>query len=138
MTDPSPLGRPVSVLVIDDVQDTADSLAMYLRTANGFEVLTALDGEQGLKLAIADPPDAVVCDIGVPRVDGFQVAQQLADLLSPRPLLIAVTGFGGTFPREQALKVFDHYLVKPADPAEVASLIDAHVRHRPGEGRRRS
>ena len=136
MTDPSPPTPPVSVLVIDDVQDAADSLALYLRTAHGFEVRTALDGEQGLKLAVADPPDAVVCDIGVPRMDGFQVAQQLSDLLAPRPLLIAVTGFGGTFPREQALRVFDHYLVKPADPSEVASLIEAHVRSRPGEGRR--
>jgi len=136
MTDPSPLGRPVSVLVIDDVQDAADSLALYFRAIHGFEAQTALDGEQGLKLAIADPPDAVVCDIGVPRLDGFQVARQLTDLLSPRPLLIAVTGFEGTFPREQALQVFDHYLVKPADPDEVAALIDAHVRRPPGEGRR--
>jgi DNA-binding response OmpR family regulator len=135
MTDPSPPSRPVSVVVIDDVQDAADSLALYLRTINGFEVRTALDGEQGLKLTIADPPDAVVCDIGVPRMDGIQVARQLADILSPRPLLIAVTGFEGIFTREQALQVFDHYLVKPADPSEVASLIEAHVRHRPGERR---
>ena len=133
MTEPSPAGRPISVLVIEDFQDTADSLALYLRTGHGFDVRTALDGEQGIKLAVADPPDAIVSDIGIPRMNGLKVAQQLTDLLSPRPLLIAVTGFGGTFSQEAALRVFDHYLVKPADPTELASLIEAHVRARANE-----
>ena len=120
--------RPVSVLVIEDVPDTADTLAEFLRAACGYEVAVAYDGETGLKRAVADRPDAVVCDIGLPRLDGFKVAQQVADLVSPKPLLIAVTAYGGTFRREQAMQVFDHYLTKPVDPHVVAGLIEAHCR----------
>ena len=127
MTQSRSRARPVSVLVIEDVADTADTLAEFLRLKCGYEVAVAYDGETGLKRAVADPPDVVVCDIGLPRLDGLRVAQQLADLLSPRPLLIAVTAYGGTFTRGPAMKVFDHYLVKPADPVEIAALIQAHA-----------
>jgi two-component system, sensor histidine kinase len=128
MNDAADPERPVSVLVIEDVRDTADTLAEFLRVGCGYEVAVAYDGETGLKRAVADRPDAVVCDIGLPRLDGFKVAQQLADLLSPKPLLIAVTAYGGTFRREQAMQVFDHYLTKPADPHVLAGLIEAHCR----------
>jgi CheY-like chemotaxis protein len=126
MRDAADPERPLSVLVIEDVHDTADTLAEFLRTGCGYEVAVAYDGETGLKRAVADRPDVVVCDIGLPRLDGFKVAQQLADLVSPRPLLIALTAYGGTFRREQAMQVFDHYLTKPADPRVVAGLIQAH------------
>ena len=122
--------RPVSVLIIEDVRDTADSLAEFLRTGCGYEVAVAYDGETGVKAAQTDPPDAVVCDLGLPRLDGLRVAQALADTLSPRPLLIAVTAYGGTFRREQAMQGFDHYLVKPADPHLVAALIETHRQER--------
>jgi DNA-binding response OmpR family regulator len=121
---PPPPARPVTVLVIEDVRDTADSLAEFLRTGYGFDVRVATDGETGLKWAQADPPDAIVCDIGLPRLDGLQVARQVRDTVSPCPLLIAVTAYGGTFPQAAALGPFDHYLVKPADPFELAALIE--------------
>lgn len=124
-TDPD---RPVSVLIIEDVADTADTLAEFLRGGCGYEAAVAYDGETGLKRATADRPDVVVCDIGLPRLDGFKVAQQITDLVSPKPLLIAVTAYGGTFRREQAMQVFDHYLTKPTDPREIAALIEAHRR----------
>jgi CheY-like chemotaxis protein len=116
--------RPVTVLVIEDVQDTADTLAEFLREGYGFEVRVATDGETGLKWAQADPPDAVVCDIGLPRLDGLKVAEQVRDTVSPRPLLIAVTAYGGTYTAAAAKGPFDHYLVKPADPFAVAALIE--------------
>ena len=122
--------RPVSVLIIDDVRDTADTLAEFLQTGCGFRVAVAYDGETGVKAAQTDPPDAVVCDLGLPRLDGLRVAQALADTLSPKPLLIAVTAYGGTFRREQAMQVFDHYLIKPADPHVVAALIEADRQER--------
>lgn len=122
----------VSVLVIEDLMDTADSLARFLHVGCGYDVRVAYDGEKGLKLAAADPPAAVVCDIGLPRVDGLKVASQLRDLLSPCPLLIAVTAYSGTFSREQALAAgFDYYLVKPADPFHIAALIEARGTLRP-------
>ncbi|HKB01375.1 MAG TPA: response regulator [Gemmataceae bacterium] len=120
--------RPLSVLVIEDVADTANTLAEFLRTACGYEVAVAYDGETGLKRAVADRPDVVVCDIGLPRLDGFKVAQQITDRVSPKPFLIAITAYGGTFRREQAMQVFDHYLTKPADPHTVAGLIESHRR----------
>lgn len=119
-------GEPptVTVLVIDDVRDTAESLAEYLRTGHGFEVRVATDGETGLKWAQAEPPDAVVCDVGLPGLDGLQVARQIRETVVPTPLLIAVTGFGGIYSQDTALGPFDHYLVKPADPREVAALVE--------------
>ena len=128
MSDAADPDRPVSVLIIEDVHDTADTLAEFLRTACGYEVAVAYDGETGLKRAVADRPDVVVCDIGLPRLDGFKVAQQVTEFVSPKPQLIAVTAYGGTFRREQAMQVFDHYLTKPADPRAVAALIQARRR----------
>ncbi len=119
---------PVTVLVIDDVRDTADSLADYLRTVHGFEVRVATDGATGLKWAVADPPAAVVCDLGLPGLDGLKVAEQIRDAVSPAPLLIAVTGFGGTFTADAAAGPFDAYFVKPADPARIAALVGRFAR----------
>ena len=120
-----PPARPVTVLVIEDLRDTAETLAEFLRTGYGFDVRVATDGETGLKWAQADPPDAIVCDIGLPRLDGLQVARQVRDTVSPCPLLIAVTAYGGTFTQSAALGPFDHYLTKPADPATVIRLLAA-------------
>ena len=96
-----PAGHPLSVLVIDDNMDTADSLARFLRVGVGHEVRVAYDGASGLRMATADVPDAVVCDIAMPKLDGLKVAEELARL-TPRPLLIAVTGFAGVYPEAQA------------------------------------
>jgi len=126
---------PARVLVIEDNQDTADSIARFLRVGCGFEVRTTLDGEKGLKLALADPPDAIVCDIGLPRLNGLKVARELTDSLTTKPLLIAVTAYGGTYPEEMAREAgFDHYLVKPADPFRIEGLIQGHVQHKFGDG----
>jgi DNA-binding response OmpR family regulator len=120
--------RPVTVLVIDDMKDAADKLAEYLRAAHGYDVRVATDGATGLKWAVADPPNAVVCDLGLPGLDGLKVAEQIRDALSPAPLLIAVTGFTGTFTADAASGPFDAYLVKPADPARIAALVGRFAR----------
>src|SRR6476469_7781426 len=77
MADQTPLGPCASVLVIDDNMDAADSLARFLRIGAGFDVRVAYDGQSGVKSAVQQPPDAVVCDIGLPRLDGKQVAKEL-------------------------------------------------------------
>jgi DNA-binding response OmpR family regulator len=126
---------PARVLVIEDNQDTADSIARFLRVGCGFDVRTTLDGEKGLKLALADPPDAIVCDIGLPRLNGLKVARELTDTLTTKPLLIAVTAYGGTYPEEMAREAgFDHYLVKPADPFRIEGLIQGHLQNKFGDG----
>jgi DNA-binding response OmpR family regulator len=115
--------HPISVLVIEDVVDTADSLAKFLHLGAGVEVRVAYNGETGAKMAFADPPDAVVCDIGLPRLNGLHVAAELAEM-KPKPLLIAVTAYGGVYTEDLARAAgFDHYLVKPADPFEIQRLI---------------
>jgi two-component system, sensor histidine kinase len=124
MSESSTVAPPISVLVIEDVMDTADSLARFLHIGAGLEVRVAYNGETGVKMAFADPPTVVVCDIGLPRLNGLRVASELAEL-KPRPLLVAVTAYGGVYPEETALAAgFDHYLVKPADPFELAALIE--------------
>jgi len=121
MADPNPRA---SVLIIDDNVDAADSLAKFLRVGIGADVRVAHDGEIGLKSAVQRPPDVIVCDIGLPRLDGLQFARQLASLLPEKPLLIAVTGYGGTYVESLARDAgFDHYFVKPADPAVIERLI---------------
>ena len=128
MSDPSTAIPPISVLVIEDLTDTADSLAKFLHLGSGVEVRVAYNGETGVKMAFADPPDAVVCDIGLPRLNGLRVAAELVEL-RPKPLLIAVTAYGGVYTEDLARAAgFDHYLVKPADPFEIERLILEHGR----------
>jgi len=115
---------PTSVLVIEDNMDTADSLARFLRVGAGFDVHVAYDGQAGVKAAVAQSPDAVVCDIALPKMNGLQVVKKLAAALPEKPLMIAVTAFAGNFPEEQAKAAgFDYYLAKPADPFVIESLI---------------
>jgi DNA-binding response OmpR family regulator len=119
--------RPLSVLLIDDRADILASLALFLELCCGYRVTVARDGEAGVAAAWADPPDAVVCDIGLPRMDGYEVARELSAALPRRPLLVAVTGYGEPEARERGRAAgFDHYLVKPADPREVEALLRAH------------
>src|SRR3954465_6816677 len=85
--------RTLSVLVVEDQPDVAATLALFLEVSCNYRVTIAADGAAGVAAAQADPPDAVVCDIGLPKKDGFQVAREVA-VLPRRPLLIAVTGYG--------------------------------------------
>ena len=79
-------------------------------------------------MAVADQPDVVVCDIGLPKKNGLLVAEELAASLPHRPLLIAVTGYSGQVSEGLAAAAgFDHYLLKPADPFRIAAFIDAHL-----------
>jgi DNA-binding response OmpR family regulator len=113
-----------SVLIIEDDRDTAESLADFLRLRYGYRVTTAADGLTGLRMAVADAPDAVVCDLGLPRRNGLLVAEELAATLPAKPLLIAITGYADQVPADLARDAgFDHLLAKPADPEAVAALI---------------
>jgi DNA-binding response OmpR family regulator len=127
MTATSPV-RTASVLIIEDNLDTAEGLARFLRLGCGFRVDIATDGIKGLQKARADRPDVVVCDLGLPKKNGLLVGEQIVEGSDPRPLLIAVTGYGDQATRELAREAgFDHYLTKPADPFEIESLIESHL-----------
>lgn len=112
------------VLIIEDNRDAADALALYLQAA-GQEVATAADGPTGVAAALRSRPDVIICDIGLPGMDGYEVARTLRSEPGFRDcLFLAVTGYGDVADRERTRDAgFDHHLTKPADPGEVARLI---------------
>jgi DNA-binding response OmpR family regulator len=125
--------RALSVLIVEDNADTAESLARFLRLGCGYDVSTAWDGVKGIRAALDHNPDVIVCDIGLPKRDGLQVAEELSEQMPRRPLMIAVTGYGNRVTRDQAMAAgFDHFLVKPANPFEIEALIEAYA-HRDSE-----
>src|SRR5262245_39531061 len=102
-------GSQLSVLIVEDNRDGAETLAMLLGI-HGHTVRIAGDGEEALAQAGASPPHVVILDIGLPRMDGLELARKLRDLLNSHSLLIAVSGYGD---KEQACRDagIDHYLL---------------------------
>jgi signal transduction histidine kinase len=116
----------IRVLVVDDNQDAADSLAMLLELL-GASVAVAHDGPSALAELARVRPSAVLMDIGLPGMDGFEVARIIRrDPTLSKLLLIALTGWGQEEDRRRAHEAgFDHHLVKPADLAVLKSLLAA-------------
>jgi len=104
------------VLIIDDVRDGADSLALVLG-AVGHEVEVAYGGEEGLAKSRTLRPDVILLDLGMPGMDGTQVCQRLREEASGREAcIVALTGWGQGHDRQRTQAAgFDHHLVKPAD-----------------------
>lgn len=110
------------ILVIEDNADAAESLAMVLRLS-GYEVDVAADGPSGLALAAQLQPRVVLCDIGLPGMNGYEVAAQLRLHGTDAPLMIALSGYGAADDIARARSAgFHQHLVKPAD---VATLLQA-------------
>ena len=106
----------LKILVADDSQDGADSLAFLLKAA-GHDVFTAYDGRTAIQLAEQHRPDAVLLDIGMPEVSGYDVARAIRREAWGRPMrLIALTGWGQAEHRRRSIEVgFDDHLVKPVE-----------------------
>jgi CheY-like chemotaxis protein len=88
-------------------------------------VSVAADGPQGLRVALADPPDIALIDIGLPGMDGYEIARRLRDsVFGEKIRLIAVTGYGQPEDRRAALEAgFDSHIVKPLDPVALRRLL---------------
>ena len=112
------------ILIVEDNADTAESLALFLQLM-GQEVCTAPDGPTALATARQFCPEIVLLDIGLPRMDGYEVARRLRQEASTaETILVALTGYGQQEDRRRALDAgFDHHLTKPADPAAVQALL---------------
>jgi CheY-like chemotaxis protein len=126
---PGVVGRFMSfrVLIVEDNPDGADSLARFLEMS-GFEVKVAYTGAEGVASALAGPPDAVLCDINMPEVDGFEVARRIREGLATPPLLIAVTARReAELLRPAGQAGFDQYFLKPADPVEIGGLLSEYA-----------
>lgn len=116
--------RRFRILVVDDNYDSALSLAMML-SIMGHETRTAHDGESAVETAEAFLPEVVLLDIGLPKLNGYEVAQRIRE----RPwgasmFLIAVTGWGQDEDRQRSSEVgLNVHMVKPVEPSELEKLL---------------
>lgn len=124
---PDPAPAMSAVLLIEDNVDSREMMAMLLGML-GYQVLEAANGIDGLHLARARRPAIAVVDIGLPDMDGYEVARQLrADLGLQNMTLIALTGYGQDADRKRALAAgFDSHLVKPLDMDVLVNTIVSH------------
>lgn len=114
------------VLIIEDNVDAGDTLKAFL-DIEGHEVSVARDGQAGLDLLLQGGVEVVICDIGLPGMDGLEVMARLrASSTVPQPLAIGLSGYGQAEDRARAVQAgFDRYLVKPVDPQALAALVAA-------------
>jgi len=124
--EPDPRAE-LKVLVVDDNNDSADSLATWLELA-GHQVRTAYDGPQALAAAASFLPAVILLDIGMPGMSGYDVARRLRDQPATRGvLLLAMTGWGQDEDRRKSREAgFDDHLVKPLDPQLLKDLLARH------------
>ncbi len=129
-----PRGPRGRVLVVDDNHDAASALGMALQNA-GHEVHTAHSGEEALLTGWKCRPDAVLLDIGMPDLNGYEVAGRMR--ITPwgrRALLIALTGWGQKEDIARATAAgFDLHMTKPADPEHIEQLLEEFLTARPGQ-----
>src|SRR5690606_39152002 len=122
---PRPGGGPSRrVLLVDDNQDAADMLAALLRAA-GHEVVVAYDGPSALGTVPAFTPDVALLDIGLPVMNGYDLARRLREVLPAMPRLIAITGYGQEHDHRKSQEAgFAAHLVKPVQAAQVLAAVD--------------
>src|SRR5262249_52688285 len=112
------------ILLVDDNRDAAESLGLLLEMM-GHEVRVAHAGDEGLRALRTFDPAVVLLDIGMPDMDGYEVARRIREQEgSQRALLIAITGWGQDEDRQRAREAgFDHHLTKPVDLGELRKLV---------------
>lgn len=112
------------ILVVEDNQDTADILRLLLELY-GYEVSVAYSGQEGVQAAEKYQPGVVLCDIGLPGLDGYGVARQLwHNPATAKARLIAVTAYCQDEDRRCSQEAgFEHHLVKPVDPAALLRVL---------------
>lgn len=125
------MGDPKTILVIDDVEENVDIIRQKL-THMGYNVLAAYDGEQGLKMIREEKPHLVLCDIMLPKLDGWEILNQIREDPELKDtsviLMTAYTTiqFRGERKRAMDLGAID-YLKKPFDLNEMADLVKKHI-----------
>lgn len=123
-----PATTPLSILIVDDNRDAAESLSMLLKLSN-HSTATAHSGKEALAVAERQRPDLVLLDIGLPDWDGYEVARRLRALFDDAcPRLIALSGWGRAEDRRRAEEAgIDSYLTKPVSPPVLQKLLDEHA-----------
>jgi CheY-like chemotaxis protein len=112
------------ILVVEDLHDSADSMGLLLELW-GYRSIITYEGAGALAAASATPPDVVFLDIGLPRMDGYEVAGRLRQLPGmATALLVAITGYGRKADVQRCKEAgIDCHFLKPADPAELKELL---------------
>lgn len=125
-----PSSSKLRILVIDDYSDAAESLALMLQT-KGYDAITAECGEQGVERAVDFRPQIVLLDIGLPDIDGYEVARRLRKLPETQgAILIALTGYGQPEDHERSrASGFDYHLLKPVDTEALSALLALSGHH---------
>jgi signal transduction histidine kinase/ActR/RegA family two-component response regulator len=119
-------GRKIQVLVVDDNEDAADSLAALLEI-DGFDVRTVYDGAAAIAEAAEHQPDMIIMDLGMPGMDGYETARAIRQRPgAERILMLALTGWGQSDARRRTVEAgFDHHLVKPVELDQIIRLAGA-------------
>jgi CheY-like chemotaxis protein len=112
------------VLVVDDNHDAADTLGMMLKYT-GYESLCCYNGLQGVEAAESYKPMAIILDIGMPDITGYEACRRIREQpWGKEPLIIALTGYGSDEDRQKSRDAgFDAHLLKPVDQAELSALL---------------
>ncbi len=112
------------VLLIEDNDDTRDMLKTFL-VMEGHDVLEATNGADGVKILINERPEVAFIDIGLPVMDGYEVARTARRQANHATVLVALTGYGRAEDRQRSYDAgFDDFVVKPVDPARLTQILD--------------
>jgi CheY-like chemotaxis protein len=125
VTDNSKLHTPLRILVVEDNRDAADSLAMLLRIQCAHQVDVAYTGLQALQIANVHRPDVVLLDLGLPGINGYQVAEELRAMPAAEEIvIIAITGYSHTEAMEASTAAgIDLHLTKPVDVGHLLTYL---------------
>jgi len=116
--------RPLSVVLVEDNEDIVESMSEFLADL-GHTVHTANDGRRGLEMILTEKPDVAIVDVGLPILDGYQVASEVRQHMgAAAPRMVAMTGYGQEADRRRARDAgFDRHLVKPAEMSEIIAVL---------------
>lgn len=116
------------IVLIEDIDDNREMLKSILEL-DGHQVIAAMDGEAGCDAILAEKPDVALIDIGLPGMNGYDVARRVRrDSDCERVRLVALTGYGQSSDIETALDAgFDAHLVKPVDPKALATILGSQT-----------
>lgn len=121
----SKIGTGLRILLVEDNMDVADSMAMLLRLL-GHEVLVAHDGRQAVEMALKEKPDAILLDIGLPYLNGYEACRAIRHGGLTSTLIVALSGYGQEEDRRMAQEAgFDRHMSKPVDLEELEKMLDS-------------